>query len=225
MKGTKNPINYFKAISYQKKQKEDKFSYYGLWSYMGEFGSGKTLTAVKQTIDICREFPNCILLTNTIIKGIENKTYFFVGAEELCQLLCDVVEEGSTCGYIIFIDELHVVLSDIFKRADDGIFLTYLSQLRKIGIMIIGTCQLYNKCPKTVRDYLKLSGNIVFCKKVFGAITINQYVNMETCEELSNLKLKYEISSWSWYFHTVELYESYETFALVGQIKSLIKKE
>lgn len=46
---------------------------------------------------------------------------------------------------------------------------------------------------------------------------------MESCQETSNLKLVYKIAKWKWFFHTVELYECYDTFAVVTQIKSLIK--
>ena len=215
-----------KAICYQRNKFKDKFPYFGLWCYMGKFGSGKTLTSVMQVKDICEEYPKCRLVTNTIIKGINNKTFLFQNADELVQIIMENVKENDEDGWIIFVDEIHAVLTDIFARGLGGeTFLAYLSQLRKISMMIIGTSQLYNKCNKTIREYLRLNGNIVFCKKIFWAITINQFVDMETCEENSKNNLNYEIAKWSWYFHTIELYESYESFALVSQIKNLLKKE
>lgn len=215
-----------KAICYQKNKFKDKFPYYGLWAYMGKFGSGKTLTAVKQIKDICEEYPKCRLISNTVIKGIKNKAFYFSDADELVDIIMKNVQENDEDGWIVFIDEMQAVLTDIFSRGLGGqAFLEYLSQLRKISMMITGTTQLYNKCNKLIRDYLRLNGNIVFCKKVFLAITINQFVNMETCEETSKNNLNYEIAHWEWYFHTIELYESYESFALVSQIKALMKKE
>lgn len=65
------------------------------------------------------------------------------------------------------IDEIHVVLSELFGMADPT-FLMYLSQLRKFGILIIGTAQMYNKMPKVVRDYLRQGGQIIYCKKYLG---------------------------------------------------------
>lgn len=222
MRGTKNPINYIKTLNYRHKNKKSVFPFYGIRAYMGEFGSGKTLSAVKECSDILEKYPNAIFMTNTSIKGIKNKTYEFKTAEELIKTMKEVIEEKNDNGYVIFIDELHVVLSDLFGSSDP-VFLTYLSQLRKLGVVIIGTCQLYNKCPKVVRDYLRLSGQIIFCKKIFGGITINQIADMESCQEMSNLKLVYKIKKWTWFFHTIELYECYDTFAVVTQIKSLIK--
>lgn len=189
---------------------------------MGKFGAGKTLGCVFKCITILQKYPKAILITNTAIEGIENTTYQFGSAEELVKVMREVIEEKNEDGYVIFIDELHVVLSDLFSHSDP-IFLTYLSQLRKLGIYIIGTSQLYNKCPKVVRDYLRLSGQIVYCNKILGGITILQYVDMETCQETSNLNLNYKIKSFDWFFHTIELYESYDTFAVVSQIKGLLK--
>lgn len=221
MKGTKNPINFFKTAKYRIKNTKKIFPYYGIKAFMGEFGSGKTLSAVKNVIDIKNKYKKAIIISNTKIKNIKD-IYYFETAEELIKLMRELINEKNENGYIIFIDELHVVLSALFGSSDP-IFLTYLSQLRKLGVVIIGTCQLYNKCPKDVRDYLRLSGEIIYCKKILQGITINQYVDMETCEETSNLKLKYNIKSWEWYFHTIELYESYDTNAVVKQIKNLMK--
>ncbi len=167
MKGYKNPINLLKTAKYRKKNRKKDFPYYGIHAFMGEFGSGKTLSAVKTTIEIIEKYPKTILITNTIVKNIDSKTevYIFKNAQELIDILQKVLTEKNRDGYIIFMDEMHVVLSDLFGSSNP-IFLTYLSQLRKLGIIIIGTCQLYNKCPKMVRDYLRLSGQIVFCHKI-----------------------------------------------------------
>lgn len=222
MKGTKNPINLIKSARYRKKHKKTVFPFYGIEAFMGRFGAGKTLGCVFKCLTILQKFPDAILITNTDISGIDNVVYSFSSAEELVHVMSNVIEEKHTGGYVIFIDELHVVLSDLFSHSDP-IFLTYLSQLRKLGIYILGTSQLYNKLPRMVRDYLRLSGQIVFCNKVLGGITILQYVDMETCEENSKNNLDYRIKSFDWFFHTIELYESYDTNAVVSQVKSLLK--
>lgn len=224
MKGTKNPINLIRSARYRKKNKKTVFPYYGIEAFMGKFGAGKTLGCVFKCLTILQKYPNAILITNTAISGISNTVFEFKSAEELVKVMSNVIEEKNVNGYVIFIDELHVVLSDLFSHSDP-IFLTYLSQLRKLGIYIIGTCQLYNKCPKMVRDYLRLSGQIVYCNKILGGITILQYVDMETCQETSNLNLNYRIKSFDWFFHTIQLYESYDTFAVISQIKGLLKYE
>lgn len=224
MKGTKNPINFFKTWKYRKKKKNKEFPYYGINAYMGEFGSGKTLSAVLYCTDILTKYPKAIFVTNTKIKGISNETHFFSSAQELTEVLQKVLTEKNTNGYVVFMDEMHVVLSDLFSSSNP-VFLAYLSQLRKLGVVIVGTCQLYNKCPKVVRDYLRLSGQIIFCGKILKGITLNRYVDMDNCTENSNIKLEYKLKRIDWFFHTIELYESYDTKAVIQQIKSIIKYE
>lgn len=223
MKGTKNPINLLRSWKYRKKNKKKTFPYYGIWAYMGEYGSGKTLSVVNKVTDILKKYPEATFITNTAISGVGNETYTFTTADELIKAITDNVTERNEKGYVILIDEIHVVLSELFGTSDPT-FLMYLSQLRKFGIIIIGTCQLYNKCPKIVRDYLRQGGQIIYCKKVFGGITINQFVDMETAEETANLKLNCKVNHWEFFFHTPELYQSYDTFAVITQIKQLMKK-
>lgn len=167
MKGTKNPLNIYKTWKYRKKNKKDNFPYYGIKARMGAFGSGKTLGSVDECINILEKYPKCTFISNTVIKKeLKNPTYFFGSAEELVEILVKILDENNENGYLIFMDEMHVVLSDLFGSSNP-IFLTYLSQLRKLGIYILGTCQLYNKCPKMIRDYVRTNGQIVFCGKFF----------------------------------------------------------
>lgn len=221
MKGTKNPINFFKSWNYRIKHKKRTFPYYGIWAYMGEYGSGKTLSAVNKITDILLKYPKSRFISNTRIAGIANKSYYYETAEQLVKLINEHIKDGDNEGWVIFMDEIHVVLSELFGMADPT-FLMYLSQLRKFGIIIIGTSQMYNKCPKLIRDYLRQGGQIIYCKKIFGGITLNNYVEMDTCTEGTNLKLECKISRSEWFFHTPQLYESYDTYAIVTQIKKLM---
>lgn len=149
----------------------------------------------------------------------------FGNADELIKLLLEYITEENQNGYVIFIDEMHVVFKDIFGKNEDNDFMTFLSQLRKFGIYIIGTAQIYSKCPKTVREYLRLNGQIILCTRLMAGTTLLKYVDMTTCDEDSKNNLKCKIEKWKFYFHTIELYESYDTFAIISQIKNLIKRE
>ena len=50
MKGFHNPKNFFKTWSYRKKNKNKEFPFYGIKAYMGEFGSGKTLSCKESSL-------------------------------------------------------------------------------------------------------------------------------------------------------------------------------
>lgn len=224
-KGTRNPLSLFTSAKYRKQHKREIFPYYGIRAYMGAYGSGKTLSAVKETIEILTKYPKATFVTNTSITGIRNKTYEFHDSKELIEILLKIVDINNQNGYVILIDEIHVVFKDIFTKYEDNDFITFLSQLRKLGMYIIGTAQLFSRCPKVVREYLLTNGNIVLCARLIKGTTLLKYVDMSTAQENNKNKLDAEIEKTEILFHTPELYQAYDTFAVVSQIKSLIKKE
>lgn len=187
-------------------------------------GKGKTISAVHLLIDRLKEYPKAILITNVKIKNIKNETYYFSTTEELVTLLKNKITVGDRKGYVVFIDEIHVVLAELFGRTNP-IFLTFLSQQRKMNINIIGTSQMYNRLPRVVRDYLRQSGQIIICSNILKAIQINRWLNMENVEEDSKNNLDFHGCHFEIFIHTVELYESYDTFAVITQIQGLMKGE
>ena len=114
MKGYKNPINLFKTAKYRKKNKRKDFPYFGIEAYMGEFGSGKTLSAVKKTQEIVSKYPKTIIITNTVIKNIDKKIkqYFFTNAQELIEILKKVLTEKNKNGYIIIVFNRFINLAE-----------------------------------------------------------------------------------------------------------------
>lgn len=190
----------------------------------GGQGKGKTITAIKTIKERLEEYPQAKFITNVEIKGIKNKTYYFRNSNELVEILKEVIKPEERIGYLIFIDEIHVVLAELFGRTDP-IFLTFLSQQRKLSINIIGTSQMYNKLPRVIRDYLRQSGQIILCNNFLKAIQVNKRLNMEDIEENSKNNLVWKGCKLEIYFHTIELYESYNTFAVISQIQGLMNGE
>lgn len=191
---------------------------------MGGQGKGKTISACKTIIERLEKYKDPILITNTKIKGITNETIYFNNSEELVEILKTKIKIGNRKGYIVFIDEIHVVLAELFGRTDP-IFLQFLSQQRKMNINIIGTSQMYNKLPKVIRDYLRQSGKIILCNNFFKLIQLNKRLNMENIEEDSKNNLIWHGCKLEFYFHTIELYECYNTFAIISQIQGLMNGE
>lgn len=191
---------------------------------MGGQGKGKTITAVHEIIKRLKMYPKAIFITNVKIKNISNETFYFSTTDELVELLKTKIIVGDRKGYVIFIDEIHVVLAELFGRTDP-IFLTFLSQQRKMNINIIGTSQMYNRLPRVIRDYLRQSGQIIICSNFMKAIQINRRLNMENIEEDSKNNLNYSGCKWEIFIHTIDLYESYDTFAVISQIQGLMKGE
>lgn len=132
------------------------------------------------------------------------------------------IDINNNKGYLIFIDEIHVVLAELFGKSDP-IFLQFLSQQRKLSIHIIATSQMFNKLPKFIRDYLIQSGQIIVCNNYLKIIQWNKRVDMETVKENSKGEMEYTKCKIEWFIHTKELYESYDTFAVITQIQGLMK--
>lgn len=98
----------------------------------------------------------------------------------------------------------------------------FLSQQRKLNINIIGTSQMYNKLPRVIRDYLRQSGEIIICSNFIKVIQINKWLNMNGIEEDSKNNLDYKGVHFEIFIHTIELYKSYDTFAVISQIQGLL---
>lgn len=177
------------------------------------------MTATDRIKKLLEEYPELTFITNVKIKGIENANYF-KNSEELIELLKQIDLENNK-GYLIFIDEIHVVLAEIFGKSDP-IFLTFISQQRKLSIHIIATSQLFNRLPKFIRDYLIQSGQIIVCKKYLGCIQVNKWLDMETVEEEKGDAV-YKKCKIKWFIHTPKMYEQYDTFAVISQIQGLMK--
>lgn len=84
---------------------------------------------------------------------------------------------------------------------------------------------MYNKLPRVIRDYLRQSGKIILCNNWLKAIQINKRLKMEDIEEDSKNNLKWKGCKLEIFFHTIELYERYNTFAVISQIKGLMEKD
>lgn len=231
MKKEYNPITFFKTKKYVKEKKNEKYyPNFGLETYVGQMGGGKTISATKRILDILEKYPKLILISNVKIKW-EKYMYlktkeiinviYFNNSEELVNILKEI-DQNNTTGYLIFIDEIHVVLAELFGKSDP-IFLQFLSQQRKLSIHIIATSQMFNKLPKFIRDYLMQSGQVVVCKNIFKYIQLNKWVDMESIKENSKGELEFFKCKIKCFIHTKELYEVYDTYAVISQIQGLMK--
>lgn len=82
---------------------------------------------------------------------------------------------------------------------------------------------MFNKLPKFIRDYLIQSGQVITCNKFFKCIQVNKWADMESVEEDAKGNIIYKRAKIEWFIHTPELYNSYDTFAVINQIKGLMK--
>lgn len=219
---TRNPFKLKDTKEFVKEYEKNTkyFPFWGTETNLGQQGSGKTCDAVYKVYTRIENRPKTIILSNVeLLRPLPNEIRYFKNYEELAKLLVELDPEYPY-GYIILIDEIQNVLSDMYSRAIDPIILQLLSQQRKTSINIIATAQLYEKIPLGFRQYNAQNGKIFECKK-FGLLQIVRAVNMDTVD--ANTIARRQISGYNWYFHTKELYESYNTKAAVTTLQGIFK--
>lgn len=207
LRGSLNPFNLFKTLRYKKdfsKSHPDYFSPEGLLVFCGSQGSGKTLSAVQYIKKLCFEYPLAILVTNTKIDGLPltTKVYDYDGIESLTKY------ENGEKGVIYFIDEIHLEFNSLESKNVPIEVMIEVSQQRKQRKHIIGTSQVYMRMAKPLREQIK---NVIICKNFFKMIQFNRLIDGETAHEEGG-KLKFETTKFVLWFHSPELYGSYDTY-------------
>ncbi len=206
--GSKNIKNIFKLMKYKKNFKKENPDYFdpeGLLIFCGAQGEGKTLSAVQYVRELSWQYPKMILVTNVDIKGLcpAVKVYEYDGID------CLTKYENGYLGVVYLIDEIHLEFNSLESKNIPIEVMTEISQQRKQRKHIVGTSQIFMRMAKPLREQIK---NLVICKKLFGCIQYNKLIDGETIHE-DNGKVVMEIRKKSWWFHTPELYDSYDTYA------------
>lgn len=204
LKGSLNPVNIFKTVRHNilfARNNPDYFYPAGIWVFCGPQGSGKTLSAVQCLQKMCKEYPKAIVCTNLDVNGIENKTIPFTDYEQLKTL------DNGIEGIIFFLDELHILWNSLESKDIPISEMACFCQMRKNRRVIIGTSQVYSRIAKPIREQLQYA---IDCKNIFGILQINKILDpSESIERNGNIEAK--LVGTKFWFHTPELYHSYDT--------------
>lgn len=228
MRGTRNIFNLFRTFVYRTRNRVDCFNYYGLHLFLGKFGSGKTASCVNLISDILKDNPKCCFTSNVDIKNISNDHFYSDNWHLVFNKWVEyIIRDDYQNGTIILIDEVQTFFSELLSNESSEefkIFFNILSQLRKLNCYVILTSQLYRKVQKILRDYILLNGQIVDCKCFIPGSTVYYFYDMDSVKEDSRINLVGDYKSRDILIHTPELYEAYDSFAVVCSIKDMAKK-
>ena len=214
LKGSLNPKNVVDTVKYRMdfaKNNPDYFYEEGIMIFCGSQGSGKTLSAVQYIKKLCDMYPKVILVSNveifTLPSHIQVVEYY--GLDSLKEI------ETGQCGVVYLIDEIHLELNSLESKNIDIDVMVELSQQRKQRKHIVGTTQEYLRMAKPLREQVK---DVVLCEDYFKVLQHNVLINgFKSVEE--NGKLKAEIVGNEWWFHSPDLYNSYDTYAKMRRYK------
>lgn len=181
----------------------NEFQEFGINIFCGRQGSGKTMTTVY-LMNLWREkYPNLKILTNFAYK-YEN--------EELKHWKQLVTTNNGIYGTVFGIDELHTWLS-MKSNAVPFELLKEISTQRKQKSCILGTCQVFGKVPKEIRDQTEW---VYLPRTFFNCLTI---VRKARPEDYNPDKNKFKRYHGTFFFvHTEELRQSYDTFKRIEQL-------
>lgn len=106
------------------------------------------------------------------------------------------------------IDEIHLEFNSLESKNIPIEIMIEVSQQRKQRKHIVGTSQQFLRLAKPLREQVK---NLVICRKLFNCLQFNKLVDGNSIHE-ENGKVKMEVKKRSIWFHSPEMYDSYDTY-------------
>lgn len=210
LEGSLNPVNVARVVKHNREFYASHPGYFrpeGLLVFCGEQGSGKTLSAVQYVKKLCAEYPAAILCTNVQIDGLPEETEVV----EYDGLNCLKTLENGYYGVIYLIDEIHLEFNSLESKNID----IEVSQQRKQRKHIIGTSQVYGRLAKPFREQIR---NVVLCSNFCRVLQINTLIDGAKSVEKDGHLITESVKKFYW-FHSPDLYDSYDTYAKMKRYK------
>lgn len=143
---------------------------FGLYCYTGKQGTGKTYSAIKFVID--EKFRNdYVVITNVKSFRMFEDTVFI---DDISKLMEFVVSHYQDMKMIILFDEIFSYIEKNHSLSKN--ILSFISQLRKRGIIFVTTAQEWAEINITLRRYVRyqVSCNMFALPLSRTAILLNQ---------------------------------------------------
>ena len=202
------------------KEHPDYFEPDGLLVACGPQGSGKTLTIVNYVRRLIKFYPKSLLVTNLEISGLpeDYKVIKYSNLNDLIKYF-DIITNGEY-GVIYVVDEIQVLFNALLKRGMSIEVLETISQQRKQRKHIVGTAQKFMKIDKVFREQMRF---VINCKKLLGVLQYNQIFDGSEIREESGKVHVDEIKSRRLWFHSPEMYQRYDTSAVISAYREEFK--
>jgi hypothetical protein len=203
----------------------------GTQVYVGQQGSGKTISAVKHLIDLKKRYPLAIVVSNLTLNNMVGRQFRnqldldvifghdfdpvhdyikFKTMDELAVALTKV--NNGFHGVIYIVDEIHTYFNALDSKNIPMYVFTEISQQRKQRKLIIGTSQLFLRMAKPFREQCD---NLIICKTRFGFITFQKaYDGMSLTQDYDGT-LSGELKKSGWFYHTKAIRNAFDTYQKV----------
>lgn len=215
--GSWNPKKLIDTLIYKLRFARNNPDYFypaGIWVFCGPQGSGKTLSAVKCLREICNAYPKAMVVSNLEIKNFDRPVIPFTDYKQLTEMTNGVE------GIIFLLDEIHVLWNSLESKEIPISEMACFCQMRKDRRVIIGTSQVYGRIAKPIREQLQY---IINCRNFFNLIQFNQILDPAEAVEKNGV-LEPEIIGTQCWFHSPDLYGSYDTLFKITKAERRAKK-
>lgn len=199
--------------SFRKKYTKDEDNFpFGIRFYDAAQGGGKTLSMVHDALQLKKEFPDMVTISNVIIKNLPDQ-YNFDTVDELIHLLEESQKNTHT---LVIIDEALTYFAE--NGGIDPALMNKITQNRKCRRFMMLATQKFKRVNNRLRDF---SLETVKCSN-FWFFQINSVRDDTTLhwdkEEMDFIGSK----KYTYIFkRNNELFNSYDTFASVHLDKNL----
>jgi len=202
----------------------------GTQVYCGRQGSGKTISAVKHLLDLKKQYPKAIIVSNIDLKYYKPVTFrsrdelnqlrpqvnpeteyiFFKSMDQLAIALTGV--NNGYYGVIYLVDEIHTYFNALESKNIPMYVFTEISQQRKQRKLIIGTSQLFLRMAKPFREQCD---NLIMCRTLLGIFTITKAYDGMTLNQDFDGTLTGTKKKTGWFFHNRRIRKAFNTFQKV----------
>lgn len=221
----------------------DYFDPDGLVIFVGDQGTGKTLSAVNYVYRLMTAYPSCKLVTN-----VELRDYPIVSFEDWSRshvvaetnMLPQELERryfrryvaenrifpfqdnddfaryfNGEFGVIFLVDEIQLYLSSLESKNINIDVVTQISQQRKQRKHIVATSQVFGRMAKPLREQFSC---VMACKAYLGeTIQCNRLLDRDSLssEETTGTNLSGEVVRKFWYVRQPEMFMRYDTYRVI----------
>lgn len=213
-RGSLNPRHLYNTIVHNIRFAQDNPDYFypaGIWVFCGPQGSGKTLSMISCLKRMLKEYPKARVVSNLQINGLDREVTHFTDYEQLLNL------SNGTEGIIFVIDELHVLWNSLESKEIPISEMATFCQMRKDRRVILGTAQVYSRIAKPIREQLQY---VIECRNFMKVLQWNDVLDPAYCQESDGHLEAQKVCTRIW-FHTPELYNSYDTLFKIQKAKRL----
>lgn len=192
----------------------NNFNYWGLHLFLGKFGGGKTISAVRKAYNVCKKHKGVTVLTNLTLNEFPEDTNI-IHLESANQIL-DLPDKS-----IVLIDEIGTIFNSrdfaSSKKSVPKPVYQVILQCRHLRIMLIGTVQRWNLLDKQLRD---IADTVTECHSYFPDpfsryTTLMKFDAQQYDKWFNNPLLPIKHIDYDAFVQTDELRSKYDTIQMV----------